>query len=176
MTLSRRDALVAIAGSTLGATAVGYGPEALAEADDRVATPGRVAAATAVAEVVYPTAVDVDESFVRTRVFGRPEPLPGHFDGLAAAVDAVDAYCLSRFDRAVADLPASHRHRALDELGVYDVHATSEGTLAERVRYFLVNDLLYALFTHPVGGRLLGVANPPGHPGGLDVYQRGPGR
>lgn len=177
MTLTRRDALVAIAGTTLGATALGYGPGLLAaETDDEPATDARVAATTAVAAVVYPSAVSVDESFVRRRVFGRPEPLPGHFEGLAAAVDTVDEFCVARFDRPVAALDPADRHRALVELGVYAVHANREGSVAERVRYYLVNDLLYALFTHPTGGELLGNPNPPGWPGGIDVYQRGPAR
>ncbi|WP_254538080.1 gluconate 2-dehydrogenase subunit 3 family protein [Halomarina litorea] len=177
MTLSRRDALAALAGTTLGATALGYGPGALAaDGADEPATDARVAAATAVAAVVYPSAVTVDASFVRRRVFGRPEPLPGHFDGLARAIDTVDEFCVARFDRPVAALDPADRHRALAQLGVYAVHANPEGSVAERVRYYLVNDLLYALFTHPTGGELLGNPNPPGWPGGTDVYQRGPGR
>ncbi|MEA5408870.1 hypothetical protein VB773_15715 [Haloarculaceae archaeon H-GB2-1] len=49
-----------------------------------------------------------------------------------------------------------------------------DGTTAERVRYYLVNEPLYALYASPTGGTLVGIENPQGHPGGTESYQRGP--
>ncbi|PSQ18424.1 hypothetical protein BRC99_00075 [Halobacteriales archaeon QS_7_69_60] len=49
-----------------------------------------------------------------------------------------------------------------------------DGSTAERVRYYVVNDLLMALYASPTGGELVGLENPRGHPGGTDSYQRGP--
>jgi hypothetical protein len=175
--LSRRDALVALGATTLGAAGVGYGPAALAEgSDEGPATPGRIDATTAMAEVVYPPAVSVDEGFVRTQVFGRPEPLDGHFRGLADAIDTVEEFSASRFDAPVAALSRADRRQLLTDMGVNSVRASCDGTVAERVRYYLVGDLLYALFTHPRGGRLLGIPNPSGYPGGSELYRRGPDR
>jgi len=39
-------------------------------------------------------------------------------------------------------------------------------TLAERVRYYVVNELLLALYASPTGGELVGLENPQGHPAG----------
>jgi hypothetical protein len=60
------------------------------------------------------------------------------------------------------------------EMGLSITDPRPAGTDRERVRYYLVDELLYALYASPTGGRLLGIENPPGHPGGLDSYQRGP--
>jgi hypothetical protein len=171
MNLTRRQALVALGGLGVGAGAYGSGLAAPARAsEDRVET------ATAVAEVVYPSAVAVDRTFVEGRLFGRTEPRPGHFDGLERAIDELDGFARSQFGAPMSSLAPARRVRVLDELGVYAVHPASEGTTAERVRYYLVNDLLYVLFTHPTGGALVGVPNPPGYPGGNELYQRGPER
>jgi len=48
-----------------------------------------------------------------------------------------------------------------------------DGTVPARIRYHLVNGLLYALFTSPVGTRLFGIRNPIGYPGGYYGSDRG---
>lgn len=169
MRLTRRDALVVLGGLAVGAGGVGSGEAAEIDVTDE-----RVAAATAAAEVVYPSAVDVDREFVQTFLFERAEPRPGHFEGLADSIDAVERFARARFGERFASLSPGDRRRAFDRMGVYASHANPDGTTASRVRHYLVNDLLYALFTHPKGGDLLGVPNPPGHPGGTELYQRGP--
>jgi hypothetical protein len=127
-----------------------------------------------VANAVYPSDVSVDESFVESRVFGRPEPIPGHFDELRAAVEAVDDYAAARFGRRLVDLPPARRRAALSAMGVTKVHPTDDGTTAERVRFYLLNDLLYAFFTSPISSELTGIENPPGYPGGREAYRRPP--
>jgi len=49
-----------------------------------------------------------------------------------------------------------------------------DGTAAERVRFFVVNELLLALYASPTGGELVGIENPQGYAGGAESYQRGP--
>jgi hypothetical protein len=176
---TRRQFLVALGGTTLAAAAYGYGGRATEQSNTKrsgstgySARQDRVAAATAVAEAVYPPSVPVDESFIETRVFGRIEPKPGHFDGLAAAIDTVDGYARARFGGSVTALSPGRRRGVLQSMGVTTVHPTADGTAAERVRYYLVNDLLYALFTSPLSSEWTGVDNPPGHPGGRDAYRR----
>ncbi|MGM0717387.1 MAG: hypothetical protein ACQET5_09460 [Halobacteriota archaeon] len=176
--LTRRDAL-AVLGTLAGGTTAGL---AAADGDqtsdpgmdgETVATDRRVATATAVAEVVYPSTVDVDREFVETYLFGRTEPQAGHFDGVAKAIDAVDRLSRARYGVPMRSSSPADRRRVLDGLGVRAVHSRPEGTTAEQVRHYLVNDLLYALFTHPKGGDLIGVSNPPGHFGGRSAYQGG---
>jgi hypothetical protein len=172
MKLTRRDAL-----AVLGTLATGGGAAAIrSDEEATAATDRRVDAATAVAEVVYPSAATVERGFVETFLFGRVEPVSGHFDGLAAAIDRTDRFARSRHGGRLPSLSPAERRDVLESMGVYAVHADPDGTTAERVRHYLVNDLLYALFTHPKGGDLLGVPNPPGYPGGNEVYQRGPSR
>lgn len=169
MNLTRRAALQGLVG-------VGVGVGVYRAVTDGRASDDRVASATAVAEVVYPSAVDVDPTFVERRLFGRVEPTPGHLDGVARALDELDGVARAEFGAPMEALSLSDRRRVLEELGVFDVHPGRDGTLAERVRYYVVNDLLYALFTHPTGGSLMGIPNPPGHPGGNELYRRGPER
>jgi hypothetical protein len=42
------------------------------------------------------------------------------------------------------------------------------------VRYYVVDELLYAFYASPVGGGMAGIENPPGYPGGTESYQEGP--
>lgn len=172
MRLTRRDALVAMGGLAAGAGV--SAADVTAEETAAVATEERADTATAVAEVVYPSAVEVEREFVETFLFERPEPRPSHFDGLASAIDELERFARAQFGGPVTSLSPHRRRRVLDEMGVYTVHASPDGSTAERVRHFLVNDLLYALFTHPKGGELIGVPNPPGWAGGNELYQRGP--
>ncbi|SFR61904.1 hypothetical protein [Halogeometricum limi] len=180
MKLTRRDALVALGGLTAGVAVSGTTASVADVADDTetaaVGTEARVDAATAIAAVVYPSAVTAEREFVETFVFGRSEPRPGHFDGLASAIDDVEQFARARFGGPTASLSSRERRRLLDDIGAYAAHANPNGTSAERVRHYLVNDLLYALVTHPKGGELFGVPNPPGYPGGTERYQRGPTR
>jgi hypothetical protein len=180
--LSRRKALLALGG--VGVATALFGSASTdpttgagqTGSDDGVATPARIATVTAAAEIVYPPSVGVDEVFVERHVFGRVGATEDHFEQFAAVVDTVDREARLRFGSTFASLPKADRRRVLAGLGTFAVNPNRDGTTAERVRFYLVNDLLYALFTRPRGGRLIGVENPPGYPGGNELYQRGPER
>jgi hypothetical protein len=73
---------------------------------------------------------------------------------------------------AFADLDSAVRDRLLRDLGVETADPDPDGPISERVRYFVVNDLLFAFYSSPTGGRLVGIENPIGHPGGHESYQR----
>jgi hypothetical protein len=60
-------------------------------------------------------------------------------------------------------------------MGADTVDPDPDGGDVARVRYYVVNELLFALYASPTGAELLGLENPQGHPGGLASYQRGPG-
>lgn len=168
MSPSRRQTLVGIAGVAVGTGAYGYGR------GDGDETERHVETALATAEAVYPSTVSVDESFIRKQVFGRREPLPGHFEGLRDALDTVDGYARSRYGRPMAALSEGTRLTLLRDLGVDSVRASPDGTRANRIRYYLVHDLLFALITSPEGTALHGIESPPGVPGGRDVYRLDP--
>ena len=75
----------------------------------------------------------------------------------------------------MSEFSAGRRRQVLQSMGVTTVHPTADGTTAEQVRFYLVNDLLYVLFTSPKSSELTGIDNPPGHPGGREAYRRGSG-
>lgn len=182
-TISRRGLLTALGGAAAAAAGYGYGLgsegrlslDDAAGSDDSPASPADVETLTALATAILPSSFDVDESWVENRVLGRVEPKPGHFERLVAAIEAVDSHAKARFGAPVTSLPSSQRRGVLVSMGVTEVHPTADGTTAERVRFHLVNDLLYAMLTSPESSDLTGIANPPGYPGGTSVYTQGPG-
>ncbi|WP_123534119.1 gluconate 2-dehydrogenase subunit 3 family protein [Halosimplex salinum] len=195
MELTRRDALAALA----AAGVAGGGALALSAGESRddgetatepggVPPPGPltdddVAVLTAAAEVLYPSEVEGVESFVSEFARGRAAEQPDHAAGVADAARYLDEWtgswldeeftALDPSDREEA-LDPSDREEALDRLGARAADPDPEGTDAERVRYYVVDELLFALYSSPTGGELVGIENPQGHPGGTESYRRGP--
>lgn len=181
MELSRRDALVALgaAGTAVGATAVGLDTFDSDEGEPTGRDSGplsdhRRTTAVAVAHELYPGAVSGIDRFVETFLDGRTRQRPTHAAGVARAVDALDEYCRRWWSQSFLDLDREGRDRALTEMGLEIAEPNPEGSDVERVRYYVVDELLFALYASPTGGELLGIENPPGHPGGTESYRRGP--
>lgn len=190
MDLSRRDALaalaatgVAVGGSTLLAGDDGdAAPDSDASRDDD-ATPDddaptdaslpddAVETLAAVARVLYPTEATGVDAFVETYLDGRLSDDPGHREGVREAAGELDATARDWFDAPLVDLDRSTRDRLLRELGVDTADPDPDGNLSDRVRFFVVNELLYAFYASPAGGRLVGVENPVGYPGGTESYR-----
>lgn len=174
MELTRRDALVAVAvGTAGGATAEEVAERvdgrSLDEREDRVLR-GLRAAAT----VVFPSVVEPTDDFLRSFVLGRASNAEGFVAACEAALDHLDEASRRRFGAAFADLEPDRREYVLVDAGVPQVTADPDGSSLERVRYYVVNELLFALFSSPTGGTLVGNENPPGYPGGREAYQEGP--
>jgi hypothetical protein len=188
MKLSRRDALAALAG--LGAVGAGVTVGELATRDAPVADDAPLDADTdsqndavdadvlstlvAAAEVLYPSEVGGHASFVETYVRGRARTTPDHYQGLVAAATELDAVARDWHADRFEALSRETRDRLLRELGADVADPDPDGNLSDRLRFYVVNDLLYALYTSPTGGRLVGTENPTGYPGGTASYQRGP--
>ncbi|MFB6118959.1 gluconate 2-dehydrogenase subunit 3 family protein [Halosegnis sp.] len=174
MKLTRRDALAALTGAGV---IVGGGAAALSRSDvvaeeQRVDLP--LETLTAAAETVYPSEVTGVETFVETYSLGRIEGREGYLEGVRSATEELDATAQAWEDGRFAQLSAETRDELLRQLGVHTAEEAPDGTLAERVRYYVVNELLYALYASPTGGELVGIENPQGYPGGTNSYQRGP--
>lgn len=174
MELSRRDALVALGAA--GAAAGGFGVVSYSG----VAGGDPAPVVRALAETVYPSEVTVDEQFVETYLRGRADG-NGNGDGGAGGLDVaaltrrLDGYARRERGAAFVDLAPDDREALLRDRGVDVVPPDPDGTATARLR-FLVDDLLYALYATPTGGKLVGNPNPTGYPGGTDHYQRGPER
>lgn len=187
--LTRRDALAALAASGLAA---GVAVERLADgARDTVGEPVPHDPAdlsttggafgdheretlVALAHVVYPSAVTGVEAFVQTYFDRRTDQRPARATQIAEVIAQLDDLGTDWHGGPVIELDSMTREQLLREVGADTAVADPTGTTAERVRHFLVNELLFALYTSPAGGRLAGIENPQGHPGGLASYQRGP--
>ncbi len=181
MNLTRRDAVAALA--AVGAT----GGVALAarrldenstdsdgEWDDGLPDEEAVRASmTAIATVVYPDEVSGVETFVERFLDGRLDR-SAHAEGVHRAVADLDEVAHSWQGASITELPPEDRDTLLREAGADTAEEDSEGSLAEQVRYYVINELLLALYASPTGGELVGLENPHGHPGGAESYQEGP--
>lgn len=171
MELTRRDILCsALAGGS--ATVVGASDPlaALSGRSERSAALSDEAVRTlvAVAEVIYPSEVTDIATFVTEYARGLSDPKKR---AVTAAVEDLRSQTRSVTNTAFAELPAGERDGVLRTLGVARAVSRPGGTVPERIRYHVVNQLLYGLYTTPKGSGLVGVRNPVGHPGGHGSYQ-----
>jgi len=170
--LTRRDAVVALGAA--GVATAGLGALVWEDEADKPVSPSTKRTLVAAAEALYPTEVSGIEGFVETYVLGRVEDRPDHRAGIEAAATALEEYTREWDDTSYTELPRAQRQAIFDRMAVSDADPDPEGSQRERVRYYVVNDLLFALYSSPTGGELVGLENPQGHPGGTASYQRGP--
>ncbi|WP_435194706.1 gluconate 2-dehydrogenase subunit 3 family protein [Natronomonas sp. EA1] len=184
MQLTRRDALAALAGAGIvgasGTAAVvrNASEEAdIEEAPSEAIAPSRthlVETFVAVAEVVYPSPVEGIPAFVETYVTGQLDSETLFADEVFDVVAVLDDHATAWYGGAFKTLDGETRDRLLREMDVNEADEDPDGTAAGRVRYFVVNELLYALYASPTGGKLVGIENPQGYPGGTQSYREGP--
>ncbi|MFB6141225.1 MAG: gluconate 2-dehydrogenase subunit 3 family protein [Halosimplex sp.] len=187
--LTRRDALAALAAA--GVTAGTAGCNAIATDRDEGTADGpgdrsgpeppfgpvgqrEFAVLTAAAGVLYPGELDGIDEFVAEFVSGRATEQPDHAAGIAEAARYVEEWSRSWMDEGFVELDRSDREAALDRMGAREADPDPDGGDVERVRYYVVNELLFALYSSPTGGKLVGIENPQGYPGGAESYRRGP--
>jgi len=179
MRLTRRDALAALAGAGI----VGGGAAATLARDgrdtdvpERVFDESTVRTLVRAAEVLYPSGLDGTDAFVRTYAEGKGAERPEFRSGVAEATATLQSYADTWENAAFGGLDVPVRDDLLHRMGIHTADPVADGTDPERVRFYVVNELLYALYTSPTGGELVGIENPQGHPGGTESYQRGPGQ
>ncbi|MDS0221546.1 gluconate 2-dehydrogenase subunit 3 family protein [Haloarcula sp. S1AR25-5A] len=186
--LTRRDALKALgaAGVTVagGAAALTWdrsederAPESATDAGDATEpTFGNHERETyrAVADIVYPSEVTGVREFVDSYLAGRTDADPERAIDMAAAVADLDTYTREWEDTNFVAVDAETQEETLQGMGVHTSDPDPHGDPRHRVRYYLVNDLLFALYSSPTGGELVGIENPQGHPGGTRSYQQPP--
>jgi len=128
----------------------------------------------AVAAIVYPSEVTGVGAFVDSYLAGRTNADPERATEMAAAVADLDGYTREWEDTTFAALDVATQEETLHGMGVHTSDPDPHGDPRHRVRYYLVNDLLFALYSSPTGGELVGIENPQGHPGGTNSYQQPP--
>lgn len=176
MELTRRDALRAVVATGVVSGSALAVSERVANRDsgggDAEAEVSAVEEATmqAVAEVVYPSQVTASPEFVETYLRSlAADRRRSVLRVLGELNDHAERTVGTPFHR-LEDV--SRRETVLRSMGVDRATSSPEGTLPARIRFHLVNSLLYALFTTPRGSELFGVRNPVGHPGGFATYRR----
>lgn len=179
MELTRRDVLGALSAAGVGSVSgctelLGEGPRADGQTGDDPVSAHDVETLVSIAEVVYPSGVAEIDSFVREYSVARVRDDPPYGQGVTEAVARLDDYVSEWHDDPYTDLAPSTRADVLDQMSVDAADPDPEGVASERVRYYLVNELLYAFYASPTGAGLVGLENPPGHPGGTASYQEGP--
>ena len=170
--LDRRDVLKALGAAGV---AVGGGAAALEwTATDEAFDDHDRETLRAVAHTVYPSEVGGIDGFVDGYISGRIEADSERAAGIADAVAALDAYTEEWEGSRFVDLDAATRDATLSGMDVGEAEPDPTGSERERVCYYLVNELLFALFSSPTGGELVGLENPQGHPGGTSSYRQPP--
>lgn len=120
-----------------------------------------------IADVVHPSEPDQFETILTGYVTGLTDSRKRVLLGTLAELDQVS---YSQLGIPFRSLSASEATLLLKALGVDRVQSSPQGPLAERIRFHLVNSVLYAVLTDPVGTNVLGIDNPVGHPGGFSSY------
>lgn len=190
MELTRRDALAAVA--AVGGAGGGWSALAAqtrhASADPGIPTAGSTAGSgvtfgpheletmVAIARVIYPSGVAGIEPFVQTYLDRRARDRPDHATAIAEGIARLDELARDWHGGRFTTHDPDTQEKFLREVGADTAQADPAGTTAQRVRYYLVNELLFALYASPLGSDLVGLENPQGHPGGLESYRRGPPR
>ncbi|WP_254822216.1 gluconate 2-dehydrogenase subunit 3 family protein [Haloglomus halophilum] len=178
--LTRRDAMAALTAAG-AATALGgtLSWAVLNEAgDDDATTEGFTErdreTLVALAEHLYPSTVTGIPEFVERYTVGRVRDRPEYATGMREALAALDEYAVQWTDERFVDLDTDRRGTLLNSMGVTRATPEPDGLDPERVRFYLVNELLFALYSSPTGGKLVGIENPQGHPGGTTSYRQPP--
>lgn len=94
----------------------------------------------------------------------------GRTRALVATVAELDQAAYAQFGIPVRSLSRGECERLFEVLGVTRVQPRPEGTVPERIRFHLVNAVLYSILTHPEGTGPFGITNPVGHPGGFSSF------
>jgi len=174
--LTRRDAIVALGASGIAVGAGALTWDSLANEDTEGFSQRQRETLVALADTIYPSDVTNVESFVEQYSVGRVRDRGEYRTGMAEALDALEEYARTWEERPYHELSGDDRDELLREFGVDTADSDPVGRAHERVRYYLVNELQYALYSTPTGGELVGLENPQGHPGGTESYQRPPER
>lgn len=172
MELTRRDALVALSGGAAAATgAVLVSKQTDNDTADSALDDDARSTLVALAESIYPPEVTPTRAFVSAYVDGHSEQRRSE---IAAAIERLDTGSRRYTGSDFAELSERKRMVVLKRMGVDRANSDPDGSVPARIRYQLVNSLLYAVFSSPTGSELAGIENPTGHPGGYESLMRTP--
>jgi hypothetical protein len=174
MELSRRDALTALAAAGITATAgcgssEDDGSETNTDDGSTEEQPDLTSMETlvAVGEVLYPSDVEVTEEFVETFMFGRITDEAAYEEELNAGIETLDGLAMDQHGEPFGSLDESQRVTLFEESELRSGDSVPDGSDIERVNYHILDELLFAFYSSPTGGEMVGNTNPRGYPGGF---------
>ncbi|MDS0261269.1 gluconate 2-dehydrogenase subunit 3 family protein [Haloarcula sp. S1CR25-12] len=151
MQLSQPDAV-----SALGAAGIDPATEASWDGAESREDPSTTRTLLALAEVLYPSVVEVTLEFVETYLVGRSSDHQRFRTELERGAETLDDWARDAFGDAFARLDVEQRDSLLRHMGVRLVDAVPDGTELERLHYHVVEELLVAFYTSPTGAELAG--------------------
>lgn len=128
----------------------------------------------AAAEILYPREVKAIGPFVERYIGTVATERPEHARGIADAVAYLEEFTGAWYAAGFTDLEPPTQDEVLSRMNLGSATPNPTGSDVDRVRYYIVNELLFALYSTPTGAELVGLENPQGYPGGIASYQRGP--
>lgn len=167
MRLTRRQAFLGLLGLSSAASLGAYEVTDDPRSDRTTLTGNERETVLAVADVVFPS----DTRPLEPVVTGYVDRLnDDRTRALVATLADLDRTAYDRFGVPFRSLSRADRERLFGALGVPRVQPQRRGTLPARIRFHLVNSVLFAILTHPNGTAPLGIDNPVGYPGGFSSF------
>ena len=164
MKLTRRDAMAALGAA--GITSLAGCESLTGETGGSGEPPSEMETMVALAEVLYPSDVDPTEEFIQSFLFGRIYDEETYQVELEAGVETLNEIARDTADAPFARLEPDQRVSVIENSEVRTGDSVHDGSPVERVNYHLVDELLFAFYSSPTGGELVGNTNPRGFPGG----------
>ncbi|ERH02370.1 MAG: hypothetical protein J07HN6_00402 [Halonotius sp. J07HN6] len=162
MELTRRDAVTALTAAGITATA---GCAGLTGETGSDAEPMDVL--VSLAGSLYPSDVEPTAEFIETFMYGRITDEESYREELTAGIETLNRLATNQQGGAFHTLSADERTAVIENTDLRSGPSDPEGSDVERVNYYLLDELLFAFYSSPTGGELVGNKNPRGYPGGF---------
>ena len=161
MKLTRRDALSALAAAGITSTA---GCAGLSESN---ADTSPMETLVGVANVLYPSEVEPTKDFIEAFMFGRITDEEAYRQRLTAGIETLNTLADEAFGSPFAVLGDDDRVALFEQTALRSGDSVQDGTDIEQLNYHVLDELLFAFYSSPKGGELVGNPNPRGFPGGM---------
>lgn len=162
MELTRRDAVTALtaAGITTTAGCAGLTGETGSDAEP-------MEVLVSLADVLYPSDIEPTPEFIETFMYGRITDEESYREELTAGIETLNQLAADEQGGAFHTLSADQRRSVIENTELRSGPSEPDGSDVARVNYYLLDELLFAFYSSPTGGELIGNTNPRGFPGGF---------
>ena len=172
MELSRRDALTALTAAGIASTAgcsslLGGDDDTSGDNNEQAGDASPMETLLSLAGVLYPSEVETNEEFIETYMMGRITDEEAYQEELESGVETLNQLAQDEQDAPFHALDHEGKVAVIDGTEIRTGGSVEDGSDVERLNYYLVDELLFAFYSSPTGGELVGNQNPRGYPGGF---------